>query len=51
MNNENNIKPLPTPYYGKDRTCARCDTCPEGYEILAGCKGLNNPYNTICQRK
>ena len=39
-----------TPFYGKDRTCAICDTCPEGYIELSGCSDENDTSNVICQR-
>ena len=42
---------LPNPYFGKDRTCKKCDTCPEGTKMIGdGCMGLNSKKNTICQR-
>ena len=44
-------KNLPPPYYGKDRECAKCDTCKPGYVHLMGCMGENDLSNTICQRQ
>ena len=41
---------LEAPYYGKDRQCAKCDTCKEGFIHLAGCMDENDETNTICQR-
>ena len=29
-------KNIPNPYYGEDRECAKCDVCPEGFDLLPG---------------
>ena len=50
-NRDDDFVNIPNPYYGKDRECSKCDTCPDGYDLLAGCSGLNDSYNAICQRK
>ena len=42
---------LPNPYFGKDRSCRKCDTCPEGTKMIGdGCVGYNSNKNTTCQR-
>ena len=45
-------KNILNPYYGQDRECAKCDVCPEGFELLPGtCTDKNSFVNSICQRK
>ena len=45
-------KNISNPYYGQDRECAKCDVCPEGFELLPGtCTDKNSLVNSICQRK
>ena len=45
-------KNMPSPYYGQDRECSKCDVCPEGFERLPGtCTDKNSLVNSICQRK
>ena len=46
-----NGEELPNPYFGKDRSCRKCDICPEGTNMIGdGCTGINSTKNSICQR-